>query len=80
MKMPGLRGSQPGAGAGSCRLLQAAHRAVDTAVQVYGGAGYCKPCPAERLYRDQRILEIYEGTSEIQRLVIGRAIKAEAAA
>jgi alkylation response protein AidB-like acyl-CoA dehydrogenase len=57
---------------------EAAHRAVDTAVQVYGGAGYCKPCPAERLYRDQRILEIYEGTSEIQRLVIGRAIKAEA--
>ncbi|WIX77316.1 acyl-CoA dehydrogenase family protein [Amycolatopsis carbonis] len=57
---------------------EAAHRAVDTAVQVFGGAGYCKPCPAERLYRDQRILEIYEGTSEIQRLVLGRAIKAEA--
>jgi alkylation response protein AidB-like acyl-CoA dehydrogenase len=56
---------------------EAAHRAVDTAVQVHGGAGYCKPCLAERLYRDQRILEIYEGTSEIQRLVIGRAIKAE---
>lgn len=56
---------------------EAAHRAVDTAVQVHGGAGYCKPCQAERLYRDQRILEIYEGTSEIQRLVIGRAIKAE---
>lgn len=59
---------------------EAAHRAVDTAVQVHGGAGYCKPNIAERLYRDQRILEIYEGTSEIQRLVIGRAIKAEAAA
>jgi alkylation response protein AidB-like acyl-CoA dehydrogenase len=57
---------------------EAAHLAVDTAVQVYGGAGYCKPCPAERLYRDQRILEIYEGSSEIQRLVLGRAIKAEA--
>jgi alkylation response protein AidB-like acyl-CoA dehydrogenase len=56
---------------------EAAHRAVDTAVQVHGGAGYCKPCQAERLYRDQRILEIYEGTSEIQRLVLGRAIKAE---
>jgi alkylation response protein AidB-like acyl-CoA dehydrogenase len=47
-------------------------------VQIFGGEGYCKPCPAERIYRDQRILEIYEGTSEIQRLVIGRAIKAEA--
>ncbi|MDQ0381354.1 acyl-CoA dehydrogenase family protein [Amycolatopsis thermophila] len=59
---------------------EAAHLAVNTAVQVHGGAGYCKPNVAERLYRDQRILEIYEGTSEIQRLVLGRAIKAEAAA
>jgi alkylation response protein AidB-like acyl-CoA dehydrogenase len=58
---------------------EAAHAAVDAAVQIYGGEGFCKPCPAERLYRDQRILEIYEGTSEIQRLVIGRAVKAEAA-
>jgi len=59
---------------------EVAHQAVDTAVQVYGGDGFCKPCPAERLYRDQRILEIYEGTSEIQRLVLGRAIKTEAQA
>lgn len=59
---------------------EAAHHSVDVAVQVYGGDGYCKPCPAERLYRDQRILEIYEGTSEIQRLVLGRFIKAEAEA
>ena len=57
---------------------EAAHKAVDVAVQVYGGDGYCKPCRAERLYRDQRILQIYEGTSEIQRLVLGRFIKAEA--
>ena len=57
---------------------EVAHRAVDIAVQVYGGDGFCKPCPAERLYRDQRVLEIYEGASEIQRLVIGRAIAAEA--
>lgn len=53
---------------------EAAHHAVDVAVQVFGGDGYCKPNVAERLYRDQRILEIYEGTSEIQRLVIGRAV------
>ena len=59
---------------------EAAHKAVDVAVQVYGGEGYCKPCRAERLYRDQRILQIYEGTSEIQRLVLGRFIKAEAQA
>jgi len=59
---------------------ETAHQAANLAVQVFGGEGYCKPCPAERIYRDQRILEIYEGTSEIQRLVIGRAIKAEASA
>jgi alkylation response protein AidB-like acyl-CoA dehydrogenase len=58
---------------------EASHHSVDVAVQIYGGEGFCKPCPAERLYRDQRILEIYEGTSEIQRLVLGRFIKAEAA-
>ncbi len=56
---------------------EVAHRAVDLAVQVHGGDGFCKPCPAERLYRDQRVLEIYEGASEIQRLVLGRAIAAE---
>ncbi|GAA3731662.1 acyl-CoA dehydrogenase family protein [Salinactinospora qingdaonensis] len=58
---------------------EAAHRAADVAVQVHGGAGYCKPNLAERLYRDQRILQIYEGSSEIQRLVIGRAVADEAA-
>lgn len=57
---------------------EAAHRAADTAVQVWGGLGYCKPTVAERLYRDQRILEIYEGSSEIQRLVLSRAIAKEA--
>ncbi len=59
---------------------EVAHRAVDVAVQVWGGEGYCKPNLVERLYRDQRITEVYEGTSEIQRLVIGRAVKAEAEA
>lgn len=56
---------------------EVAHRAADVAVQVWGGLGYCKPSVAERLYRDQRILEIYEGTSEIQRLVLARAIRKE---
>lgn len=54
-----------------------AHEAVDVGVQVFGGAGFVKPNLVERLYRDQRATEIYEGTSEIQRLVIARAIKAE---
>ncbi len=57
---------------------EVAHRAADAAVQIWGGMGYCKPCVAERLYRDQRILEIYEGSSEIQRLVLSRAVRKEA--
>jgi alkylation response protein AidB-like acyl-CoA dehydrogenase len=70
--------SMPGAMA-KLYTSEVAHRAVDLAVQVFGGAGYCRPCPAERLYRDQRVLEIYEGSSEIQRVVLARAIAAEAA-
>lgn len=53
---------------------EAAHRAVDQAVQIHGGYGFVKDYVVEKLYRDQRITEIYEGTSEIQRLVIARAV------
>lgn len=51
---------------------------IDAALQIFGGAGYVKPNPIERLYRDQRVTQIYEGTSEIQRLLIARAIRAQA--
>ena len=51
---------------------EAAHFIVDKAVQIHGGYGFCRDFDAERHYRDQRITEIYEGTSEIQRLVIAR--------
>ena len=44
------------------------------AIQVLGGYGYTKEFPAERYYRDAKVTEIYEGTSEIQRLVIARAL------
>jgi alkylation response protein AidB-like acyl-CoA dehydrogenase len=57
---------------------EVAHRATDAAVQIWGGLGYCKPSVVERLYRDQRVLEIYEGSSEIQRLVLARAVRQEA--
>lgn len=53
---------------------EVAHFVVDHALQIHGGYGYMKEYPIERLYRDQRILEIYEGTSEIQRLVIARSV------
>jgi len=53
---------------------EAAHRAVDAAVQIHGGYGFIKDYVVEKLYRDQRVTEIYEGTSEIQRMVIARAV------
>lgn len=51
-----------------------AHRVVHKALQIHGGYGYIKEYPVERFYRDQRITEIYEGTSEIQRMVIAREL------
>ncbi|MGZ4555351.1 MAG: acyl-CoA dehydrogenase family protein, partial [Mycobacteriaceae bacterium] len=48
-----------------------AGRAADLAVQVHGGTGYMRGVAVERIYRDVRLLRLYEGTSEIQRLIIG---------
>jgi alkylation response protein AidB-like acyl-CoA dehydrogenase len=56
-----------------------AREVTGEAIQVLGGYGYTKELPAERYYRDAKVTEIYEGTSEIQRLVIARALLGEAA-
>jgi acyl-CoA dehydrogenase len=53
---------------------EAGSRTVDTAVQIFGGAGYCKGYAVERLYRDIRITRIYEGSSEIQKNTIAREL------
>ena len=53
---------------------EAAHRICHKAVQIHGGYGYTREFPVERYYRDQRITEIYEGTSEMQRWTIARQI------
>lgn len=54
-----------------------AERVCSAAIQTHGGYGYLNDYPVERIYRDVRVCQIYEGTSDIQRLVIGRAIAAE---
>jgi butyryl-CoA dehydrogenase len=52
---------------------EVATRATNIAVQIHGGYGYMKEYKVERLMRDAKICEIFEGTSEIQRMVISRA-------
>ena len=56
---------------------EAAHFCVDRSLQIFGGYGYFRENPIERMYRDQRITEIYEGTSEVQRIVIARSLLKE---
>jgi len=50
----------------------AAMQTATDAVQVFGGYGYVKDYPVEKLFRDAKLLQIYEGTSQIQRIVIAR--------
>ncbi len=56
---------------------EAAEKIASDAIQIHGGVGYTSDFPVERIYRDVRICQIYEGANDIQRLVIGRSIAAE---
>ena len=56
-------------------VSEAAHRCADRAVQVFGGRGYTRTNVAERFWRELRVDRIWEGTSEIQRLIIARALE-----
>ena len=62
------------------KASEVAVRACEQAVQTLGGWGYIKDFPVEKWYRDAKLYTIFEGTSEIQRLVIGRALRAQARA
>ncbi len=65
--------------ASMCKRLasETAMFVTSEAVQIFGGYGYVKDYPVEKLFRDAKITEIYEGTSEIQRVVIARELYAE---
>jgi alkylation response protein AidB-like acyl-CoA dehydrogenase len=78
MKDQGVRVTEAGARA-KLYASQVANEVTYEAVQTLGGYGYMKDHPVERHYRDARVTEIYEGTSEIQRLVISRGILKERA-
>jgi alkylation response protein AidB-like acyl-CoA dehydrogenase len=78
MKDQGMRVTEAGARA-KLYASQVANEVTYEAVQVLGGYGYMKDHPIERHYRDARVTEIYEGTSEIQRLIISRGILKERA-
>jgi butyryl-CoA dehydrogenase len=56
---------------------ETSHRVTHKAIQIFGGYGYVKDYPVERFYRDSRITEIYEGTSEVQRMVIAANVLSE---
>jgi len=68
--------------AAMCKVMatDTAMRVTTDAVQLFGGYGYCKDYPIEKYMRDAKITQIYEGTNQIQRVVIGRAITKEASA
>jgi alkylation response protein AidB-like acyl-CoA dehydrogenase len=51
-----------------------AERVCSAAIQVFGGYGYVSDFPVERIYRDVRVCQIYEGTSDVQKILIGRAL------
>jgi acyl-CoA dehydrogenase len=57
-----------------CFAADMAMRVTTDAVQVYGGYGYIKDYPVEKLMRDAKLIQIYEGTSQVQRLVIAREL------
>lgn len=56
---------------------EAAEKIASDAIQIHGGVGYTRDFPVERIYRDVRICQIYEGANDIQRMVIGRALAAQ---
>jgi alkylation response protein AidB-like acyl-CoA dehydrogenase len=70
----GIRGNTYEASMAKCWAGDAAMKVATDAVQVFGGYGYTREFPVERFMRDAKIMQIYEGTNQIQRLIIARAL------
>ena len=51
-----------------------AEKVCSAAIQIHGGFGYVSDFPVERIYRDERVCQIHAGTSEVQKILIGRAL------
>ncbi len=68
------RGERVSVEASCCKMFasETCGRIADRVVQIHGGAGYISECAAERLYRDVRVFRLYEGTTQIQQLIIAR--------
>jgi alkylation response protein AidB-like acyl-CoA dehydrogenase len=60
-----------------CFATDAAMKATTDAVQIFGGNGYTREYPVEKLMRDAKLMQIYEGTNQIQRIVIARELTRE---
>ena len=75
----GFQGKHSGKASAISKLFStdAAMRVTTDAVQIFGGYGYMKDYPVEKLMRDAKLLQIYEGTNQIQRMVIARSILRE---
>jgi len=70
----GLRGNTAEASMAKCWAADAAMKVTTDAVQIFGGYGYTREFPVERFMRDAKIMQIYEGTNQIQRMVIAREL------
>jgi len=75
-KAPGQSDPEVAMRASCCKLFctEMVGRVADRGVQVHGGSGYITEFPVERFYRDVRLLRLYEGTTQIQQIIIGRAL------
>jgi alkylation response protein AidB-like acyl-CoA dehydrogenase len=73
----GVRGNTLEASMAKCWAADAAMRVTTDAVQIFGGYGYTREFPVERFMRDAKVMQIYEGTNQIQRVIIAKELLAE---